>query len=216
MMVSEAIGVNRPREANFCGHEILKRKGHFWEARYGSSSFPVSDHRRVLNTLRYIHANPKDAKMRRGFIYQWSNYRAFSDLAEDGLTTWPAAYLAMAPTLTGCARGYRNFCRSYVKQPKPARRPGWGSKLLPAGLGPAPKLGAATRRTTQRTPTPGQYEIFPELLQGKVPGTFPITPTTSGPWPALLPPGVDQFTNANNWPPTNSGQGPATGFKHPT
>ena len=204
-----------------CMNRILKRKGHFWEARYGSSSFPVSDHRRVLNTLRYIHANPKDAKMRRGFIYQWSNYRAFSDLADDGLTTWPAAYLAMAPTLSGCARGYRSFCRKYVKQPKPVRRPGWGSKLLPAGLGPARKPNTATRRSSPRTPTPGQYEIFTELLQGnvlqgKVPGTFPISPATSDTWPALRPPGVFEFTTANNWPQANSGQGPATGFKHPT
>ena len=182
-----------------CMNRILKRKGHFWEARYGSSSFPVSDHRRVLNTLRYIHANPKDARMRRGFIYQWSNYRAFSDLAEDGLTTWPAAYLAMAPTLSGCARGYRNFCRKYVKQPKPTRDPGWGSKILPACLGPARKPNTATRRQGPRTPTPGQYEIFTELLQGnvlqgKVPGTSPNTPATSETWPALRPPGVFEFT----------------------
>ena len=123
--------------------------------------------------------------MRRGFVYEWSNYRAFSDLVEDGLTTWPAAYLAMAPTLSGCARG-------------------WGSKLLPAGLGPARKPNTATRRQAPRTPTPGQYEIFTELLQGnvlqgKVPGTFPISPATSETWPALgplrlRPPGVFEFT----------------------
>lgn len=157
--------------------------------------------------------------MRRGFVYQWSNYRAFSDLAEDGLTTWPAAYLAMAPTLTGCARGYRNFCRKYVKQPKPARRLGWGSKILPAGLGPARKPNTATRRQAPRTPTPGQYEIFTGLLgefKVKVPGTSPNTPATSGPWPALQPPGVFEFTDANNWPRAESGQGPATEFKHPT
>ena len=62
----------------------------------------------------------------------------------------------------------------------------------------------------------GQFEIFTELLQVKVPGTFPITPATSGPWPALRPPGVFEFTTANNWPRAASGQGPATGFKHPT
>ena len=45
----------------------------------------------------------------------------------------------------------------------------------------------------------GQFEIFTELLQVKVPGTFPITPATSDTWPALIPlalgpPGVFEFT----------------------
>ena len=88
--------------------------------------------------------------------------------------------------------------------------------FLPAGLGPARKPNTAIRRQAPRTPTPGQYEIFTELLQGKVPGTFPATPATSDTWPALRPPGVFEFTTANNWPQANSGQGPATGFKHPT
>ncbi len=67
---------------------------------------------------------------------------------------------------------------------------------LPAGLGPAPKLGAATRRPTLRSQVVGQYEIlsFTELPGTKVPGTFPTTPATTGTWPALLPPGVFEFT----------------------
>ena len=34
------------------------RCGHFWEARYYATAIAPKDYRRVLNTLRYIHANP--------------------------------------------------------------------------------------------------------------------------------------------------------------
>jgi putative transposase len=36
--------------------------------------FDKKDHTRALNTLRYIHANPKSAGMRQGFFYNFSNY----------------------------------------------------------------------------------------------------------------------------------------------
>ena len=44
-----------------CFNRMLNRTGHFWEKRYHSTGFPVTDQRRALNTLRYIHANPKAA-----------------------------------------------------------------------------------------------------------------------------------------------------------
>ena len=46
-----------------CFNRMLKRTGHFWEKRYYSNGFPSSDKERALNTLRYIHGNPKAAKM---------------------------------------------------------------------------------------------------------------------------------------------------------
>ena len=42
-----------------CFNRMLNRTGHFWEKRYHSTGFPNTDKRRVLNTLRYIHASPK-------------------------------------------------------------------------------------------------------------------------------------------------------------
>ncbi|WP_170955725.1 transposase, partial [Synechococcus sp. UW140] len=40
-------------------NRLSGRCGHFWEARYYATAISPKDHRRVLNTLRYIHANPK-------------------------------------------------------------------------------------------------------------------------------------------------------------
>ncbi|NJK27639.1 MAG: transposase, partial [Coleofasciculaceae cyanobacterium SM2_3_26] len=45
--------------AAMCFNRMLNRTGHFWEKRYHSTGFPKTDRRRALNTLRYIHANPK-------------------------------------------------------------------------------------------------------------------------------------------------------------
>ena len=42
-----------------CFNRMLNRTGHFWEKRYHSTGFVNTDQRRALNTLRYIHANPK-------------------------------------------------------------------------------------------------------------------------------------------------------------
>ena len=44
-----------------CFNRMLNRTGHFWEKRYHSTGFANTDQRRALNTLRYIHANPKAA-----------------------------------------------------------------------------------------------------------------------------------------------------------
>ena len=37
-----------------CFNRMLNRTGHFWEKRYHSTGFPVTDQRSALNTLRYI------------------------------------------------------------------------------------------------------------------------------------------------------------------
>jgi putative transposase len=39
--------------------------GHFWESRYFATAIAPKDHRRVLNTLRYIHDNPKASGVRK-------------------------------------------------------------------------------------------------------------------------------------------------------
>ena len=54
-----------------CFNRMLNRTGHFWEKRYHSSGFPKTDHRRALNTLRYLHANPKAANMQRGVLFRF-------------------------------------------------------------------------------------------------------------------------------------------------
>ncbi len=49
-------------------NRLSGRCGHFWEARYYATAIATEDHRRVLNTLRYIHANPKGAGLERDFM----------------------------------------------------------------------------------------------------------------------------------------------------
>ncbi|MBE9030727.1 transposase [filamentous cyanobacterium LEGE 11480] len=113
-----------------CFNRMLNRTGHFWEKRYHSTGFPNSDYRRALNTLRYIHGNPKAAAMQPGFFYDFSNYGIYDRLTVDGLTQWHPAFLALAASLELCAAAYRQFCRRYQPQPKSAHRNRWGSKLL--------------------------------------------------------------------------------------
>lgn len=137
-----------------CFNRMLNRTGHFWEKRYHSTGFPVSDQRRALNTLRYIHANPKAAQMQQGFFYDFSNYGSYDRLTQDGLTQWHPAFLALGRTLDMCAAVYRKFCQRYKPQPKPERKSHWGSKLL-AGFKPIKK--AKSRRNS-----PGQMQLWEE------------------------------------------------------
>lgn len=113
-----------------CLNRMLNRTGHFWEKRYHSTGFPVSDKRRALNTLRYIHANPKAANMQPGWFYDYSNYGIYDRLTHDGITQWHPAFLALGTTLEICAAAYRKFCQKYRPQAKPEKRNYWGSKLL--------------------------------------------------------------------------------------
>lgn len=114
-----------------CFNRMLNRSGHFWEKRYFSTGFPKTDYRRALNTLRYIHANPKTAQMQVGYFYDFSNYGVYDRLNEDGITEWHPAFLALGETLGECARKYKGFCKKYKPQPKPARKSYWGSSFLP-------------------------------------------------------------------------------------
>ncbi len=114
-----------------CFNRMLKRSGHFWEKRYHSSGFEKEDYRRALNTLRYIHANPKAAQMQPGFFYDFSNYGTHDRLKDDGLTQWHPAFLSLGSTLDECAKKYRAFCKKYKPKPKPDKTYHWGNKLLP-------------------------------------------------------------------------------------
>ncbi len=113
-----------------CFNRMQNRTGHFWEKRYHSTAVPNGDHRRVLNTLRYIHGNPKAAQMQQGWFYDFSNYGTYDRLTDDGLTQWHPAFLALGTTLDICAAAYRKFCQKYRPMPKSERRSHWGSKLL--------------------------------------------------------------------------------------
>jgi putative transposase len=114
-----------------CFNRMLNRTGHFWEKRYHSSSFPKADYQRALNTMRYIHANPKAAGMQQGFFYDFSNYGIHERLSDDGLTQWHPAFLALGKSLDECAHKYKKFCQKYKPKPKPEKRCHWGGLLLP-------------------------------------------------------------------------------------
>jgi putative transposase len=114
-----------------CFNRMLGRTGHFWEKRYFCDGFPPSDTDRALNTLRYIHGNPKAAKMRSGFFYDFSNYGSYERLTDDGLTQWHPAFLKLGDSLEDCARKYKGFCQRYKPKEKTTpTRCHWGSKLL--------------------------------------------------------------------------------------
>ena len=66
-----------------CFNRLLNRTGHFWEKRYHSTGFAASEKQRALNTLRYIHANPKVANLQQGWFYDYSNYGSYDRLTND-------------------------------------------------------------------------------------------------------------------------------------
>lgn len=140
---------------------LLNRKGHFWEQRYSCHGFPNHDRQRALNTLRYIHANPKAAGMKTSFFYDFSNYGSYHQLSHDGLSQWHPAFLALAPNLDDCAQKYKGFCTRYTPKKKKTKINQWGKKSL-AGL-----LG--NRVTAKQKPvTTGQMSLpfyQPELVR---------------------------------------------------
>jgi putative transposase len=133
-----------------CFNRMMNRTGHFWEKRYHSTGFANSDRRRALNTLRYIHANPKAAGIQSGFFYDFSNYGVYDRLSNDGLTQWHPAFLALGKTLDACAAAYRKFCQMYRPKPKPETRNHWGKKLL---------AGMTLKGKPQKKQSPGQMKL---------------------------------------------------------
>jgi putative transposase len=133
-----------------CFNRLLNRSGHFWEKRYHSTGFPPGDTRRALNTLRYIHANPKAAHMQQGWFYDYSNYGSYDRLTQDGLTQWHPAFLALGATLDLCAAAYRRFCKKYKPKPKPERKSRWGEK----------KLAVLRQKMRAKKVSPGQKSLW--------------------------------------------------------
>lgn len=113
-----------------CFNRMLNRTGHFWEKRYHSTGFCESDTRRALNTIRYIHGNPKAAGIQHYFFYDFSNYGSYDRLTDDGLTEWHPAFLKLGQTLQECAEKYRQFCQKYKPKSKPEKKYHWGKKML--------------------------------------------------------------------------------------
>ncbi|MBE9231810.1 transposase [Cuspidothrix issatschenkoi LEGE 03284] len=136
-----------------CFNRMLNRSGHFWEKRYHSTGFANTDTKRTLNTLRYIHANPKAAGIQQGFFYDFSNYGTHDRLTDDGITQWHPAFLQLGRTLDECATKYRGFCKKYRPQAKPEKRNYWGSKLL-ARM----RVKGKPKKTSRKT-SPGQMGL---------------------------------------------------------
>ena len=136
-----------------CFNRMLNRTGHFWEKRYHSSGFDRNDYRRALNTIRYIHGNPKAASMQYGFFYDFSNYGTYERLTQDGITQWHPAFMALGTTLELCAKTYRRFCQRYKPKPKPEKQNHWGSKLL---------AQVKLKGKPQKKTSPGQKSLWQE------------------------------------------------------
>ena len=134
-------------------NRLSGRCGHFWEARYFSTPIHPKDHRRMLNTLRYIHANPKAAGVRKGFFDPYSNYGHYIRLQSDGISEWHPAFLKLSTTLDGCARSYEHFCKHYRHKSKAAPKCHWGSRMLKRLVS-----SAKTRSKKQRV-SPGQQRL---------------------------------------------------------
>ena len=117
----------------------------------------MDDFRRALNTIRYIHANPKAANIQRGFFYDFSNYGSYHRLTDDGLTEWHPAFLDLGATLEDCADAYNQFCRSYRPKVKPEPKPRWGSKLL-ANITPKKD----SHKSKSKKTSPGQQPLWHE------------------------------------------------------
>ena len=127
------------------------KTGHFWEARYDATAIAPQDHRRVLNTLRYIHANPKAAGVRKGFYDPYSNYGHYGRLACDGISEWHPSFLQLAASLKGCSRRYERFCQKVRHHAKGGAKCHWGSSMLKRLVG--------SSRSKKKRVSPGQQQL---------------------------------------------------------
>ena len=90
-------------------NRLSGRCGHFWEARYYSTAIAPKDHRRVLNTLRYIHANPWSWEDSRAMSWR-SNFPALNPAVAQQAETLLGGPLSLAlqfSTLWGHRRPWR-------------------------------------------------------------------------------------------------------------
>ncbi len=134
-------------------NRLSGRCGHFWEARYYATAIAAKDHRRVLNTLRYIHANPKAAGVRKGFYDPYSNYGHYGRLACDGISEWHPSFLQLASSLKDCSRRYERFCERYRHHGKGAPKCHWGSRILKQ------LVSHSRTRSKRKRISPGQQQL---------------------------------------------------------
>ena len=128
--------------------------GQFWEVRYYATVIAPKDHRRVLNTLRTIHANPKAAGVRKGFFDPYSNYGHYSRLKADGISEWSPAFLKLSASLDGCAKRYERFCQRYRHHSKAAHKCHWGSRMLKRFV-----QSSRSNRSKRKRISPGQQQL---------------------------------------------------------
>jgi putative transposase len=146
-------------------NRLLRRRGHFWERRYHAVTVSDRDARHALYVLRYIHGNPRAARMAEGFDWPYGNYAAYACAADDGLSVWHPAYLRLGPTLDICARRYRLFCRRYRPEPKAQPRPRWGGWRLWLAIEPrrdpaqGSLFGHGARYRGGRKPEAGAFRL---------------------------------------------------------
>ena len=95
-------------------NRLTGRCGHLWEARYFSTPIETGDTRRVLATLRYFHANPKAAGVRKGFHDPYSNDGHDEGLAGEfgALEFRNQREQAVRAAVTVCLRRSRRACKS--------------------------------------------------------------------------------------------------------
>jgi REP element-mobilizing transposase RayT len=132
-------------------NRLSGRCGHFWESRYYSTAIAPKDHNRALNTLRYIHANPKAAGVRKGFFDPYSNDGHDGRLACDGISEWHPSFLQLASSLQECAKKYGGFCKTYHPSKKKATNYHWGSTML--------RRVAEKGKTKKNKVSPGQHVL---------------------------------------------------------
>lgn len=111
-------------------NRLSGRCGHFWEARYYAPTIAPKDHRRMLNTLRYVHANPKAAGIRKEFYDPYSNYGHYGRWEADDIGEWHPSFLQLAPTVKECSKRHERFCQKYRHHAKGAPKCPWGSRML--------------------------------------------------------------------------------------
>ena len=92
-------------------NRLSGRCGHFCDARYYATAIAPKDHRRVLNTLRYIYAHSKAAGVRKGFDDPYSNYGHYGRLECDEISEWRPSFLQPSLSLKGCSKRYARFCK---------------------------------------------------------------------------------------------------------
>lgn len=108
---------------------------------------------------------PHGQPVRKGFHDLYSNSGHYEGLAGDGLSECHPAFLQLATSLEGCARRYAHDCRRYRPRAKPARQPGWGSKLL--GRDPSAGSSSSVLGKGGRPVAPGQ-QVLPWHGGGQV------------------------------------------------